>query len=108
MSKINSKIENVYRLSPLQEGMLYYNLVDNSSSAYSLQNLLSVKYNMDHDILKQALSLLSERFSVLRTAFVYEGMKEILKSLIESGDSLSELSKKTGKTIKELKKILND
>ena len=35
-------------------------------------------------------------------------MKEILKSLIESGDSLSELSKKTGKTIKELKKILND
>lgn len=37
-----------------------------------------------------------------------EGMKEILKSLIDSGDSLSELSQKTGKTIKELKKILND
>ncbi|WP_242838310.1 condensation domain-containing protein, partial [Ruminococcus flavefaciens] len=86
MSKINSKIENVYRLSPLQEGMLYYNLVDNSSSAYSLQNLLSVKYNMDHDILKQALSLLSERFSVLRTAFVYEGMKEILQVVLKNRD----------------------
>ena len=43
-----------------------------------------------------------------RTEGRNEGMKEILKSLIESGDSLSELSKKTGKTIKELKKILND
>ena len=43
-----------------------------------------------------------------RTEGRTEGMKEILKSLIESGDSLSELCKKTGKTIKELKKILND
>ena len=41
---------------------------------------------MDHDILKQALSLLSERFSVLRTAFVYEGMKEILQVVLKNRD----------------------
>ena len=35
-------------------------------------------------------------------------MKNILQSLINSGDSLSEISQKTGKTIKELEKILNN
>ncbi len=37
-----------------------------------------------------------------------KGMKEILSSLVNSGDSLSELSQKTGKSIKELEEILND
>ena len=37
-----------------------------------------------------------------------EEMKEILESLINSGDSLFEISKKTGKTIQELKNILDD
>ena len=39
---------------------------------------------------------------------INQGMKNILQSLINSGDSLSEISQKTGKTIKELEKILKD
>ena len=35
------------------------------------------------------------------------GIKEILLCLLDSGDSLQELSQKTGKSIKELEKILN-
>ena len=38
---------------------------------------------------------------------INEGMKEIIKSLLNSGETLPEISQKTGKTIKELKKILN-
>lgn len=37
-----------------------------------------------------------------------EGIKEIVQSFITSGTSLEEISQKTGKPIKELKKILND
>lgn len=36
-----------------------------------------------------------------------EGMKTILSSWIDSGESLSEISKKTGKSIRELEEILN-
>ena len=35
-----------------------------------------------------------------------EGMKEIISSLIESGTPLTEISQKTGKSINELKEIL--
>ena len=37
-----------------------------------------------------------------------EGWREILLSLINSGDSLSEISRKTGKSIEELEDILAD
>ena len=43
-----------------------------------------------------------------RNEGINQGMKNILQSLINSGDSLSEISQKTGKTIKELEKILNN
>lgn len=37
-----------------------------------------------------------------------EGKKEIISSLIESGTPLIEISQKTGKSINELRKILED
>lgn len=38
---------------------------------------------------------------------IKKGMKEILVSLIDSGDSLAEISKKTGKSVEELEEILS-
>ena len=37
-----------------------------------------------------------------------DGIKETLLSFINSGTPLSEISQKTGKSIKELEEILND
>jgi len=37
-----------------------------------------------------------------------EGMKEIIQKFLNSGTTLEEISKKTGKTTQELNKILND
>jgi len=54
------------------------------------------------------MSLLYEYGERREQAGREEGMKEILKSFINSGVSLSELSEKTGKTIPEIKKILNE
>lgn len=36
-----------------------------------------------------------------------QGMKEIIVSFLNAGTSLNEISQKTGKSIKELEKILN-
>ena len=40
MLVLNSKIENIYSLTPLQEGMLFHYLNDQSSTAYVLQHVL--------------------------------------------------------------------
>ena len=37
-----------------------------------------------------------------------EGMKEIIENLLKSGDTLTEISEKTGKSTEELKEILED
>lgn len=59
------------------------------------------------DVLGDRMSLIYEYGERREQAGREEGMKEILKSFINSGVSLSELSEKTGKTIPEIKKILN-
>ena len=82
MAKINKKIENVYPLTPLQEGMLFHNIFDPNSTAYILQDVLSFNYNIDSQYLTDALKLLSKRYSVLRTSFVYKGMKDIYQVVL--------------------------
>ena len=59
-------------------------------------------------MVSEIMSLLYEYGERREQAGREEGMKEILKSFINSGVSLSELSEKTGKTIPEIKKILNE
>ena len=39
---------------------------------------------------------------------IKEGMKEIIQKCLNSGTTLEEISKKTGKTTHELNQILND
>ncbi|WP_024859841.1 condensation domain-containing protein [Ruminococcus flavefaciens] len=83
MAKVNKNIENVYPLSPLQEGMLFHYLSDRNTTAYILQSLYNIKENFDTEKIKQALALLSQRFSVLRTMFVYEKMKDIYQIVLK-------------------------
>ena len=47
MAKVNKNIENVYPLSPLQEGMLFHYLSDRNTTAYILQSLYNIKENFD-------------------------------------------------------------
>ncbi|WP_303838809.1 condensation domain-containing protein, partial [Ruminococcus flavefaciens] len=75
MTKVNSKIENIYSLTPLQEGLLFHYLMESDSSAYVIQNVFNVYNVLDFEHIKQALSLLTTKYQALRTMFVYEKVK---------------------------------
>ena len=68
-------IQDIYSLTPLQEGMLYHSII-NDSGNYVLQKLVGLSYKLDVEILKKAVDLLSERYDVLRTSIIYEKVKE--------------------------------
>jgi len=65
-------IEDIYELTPLQEGMLFHTLYDPESSAYNVQLDFGLEGSLDHEALEQAWRALVERHAPLRTAFVWE------------------------------------
>ena len=77
-----SKIEDIYKLTPLQKGMLYHQLRDNDGS-YFIQHVFRCE-SVDADKLRQSLGLLAQKHEILRTKFVYENVKEPVQAIIRN------------------------
>jgi amino acid adenylation domain-containing protein len=74
---MNSKkqIEDIYPLSPMQQGILYHALLENvegNSSVYIPQIVISLTGLVDVSIFKAAWQQVVENHSILRTAFQWE------------------------------------
>ena len=67
----NPNIQAVYGLTPMQEGMLYTKMLDETSSEYVIQVAMKLKEPMKRELVKGAVTLLLERFDVLRTMIFY-------------------------------------
>ncbi len=67
------KIEDIYRLSPLQEGILFHALYDSESLNYFVQFNYGVKGKINLEVLRESLNQLISRHATLRTIFLYEG-----------------------------------
>jgi amino acid adenylation domain-containing protein/FkbM family methyltransferase len=70
MSK--DQIEDIYPLSPMQEGMIFHTLYAPESRLYFQQESYSLHGTLDVAALKQAWQQVIDRHSVLRTSFVWE------------------------------------
>ncbi|WP_426205167.1 non-ribosomal peptide synthase/polyketide synthase [Pseudomonas sp. TWP3-1] len=64
-------IEDVYPLSPMQEGMLFHTLSDNGSSLYMQQVSLPIK-GLDVERFRQAWEFVIVRQAILRTSFHWQ------------------------------------
>ena len=73
MSLNTQNIEDVYELSPLQQGMLFHTLRDPDAGVYFMQSGFLVE-GLDVAAFCQAWQKLVERHSVLRTSFHWEGL----------------------------------
>lgn len=68
------EIEDIYKLSPLQEGLLFHSLYGKDLNAYILQLSFDLigDFNLDH--FKAAWNLVIKKHSILRTSFFPETM----------------------------------
>jgi hypothetical protein len=70
MNKAN--IEDIYKLSPTQQGMLFHTLEDAGSQAYFQQITGSIHERLDAPAFRRAWERVMERHPVLRTAFFWK------------------------------------
>ena len=78
MDNKKNNIKNIYPLSPMQMSMLYHSLKigDPSRDAYFRQYVLTVKGELDFDTFKKSVDILVQRYDILRTAYIYEKVKQ--------------------------------
>ena len=72
-------VEDVYPLSPAQNGMLFHSLMAPESGVYVTQVACTLPADLDPGLFRQAWERLVQRHAVLRTAFLWEGLDEPLQ-----------------------------
>ncbi len=67
-------VEEVWPLSPLQEGLHFHSVLDRSSDAYTAQFSLDFGHRLDADQLRRATVTLMARNPTLRAGFLSDGL----------------------------------
>ncbi|MBW4507955.1 MAG: amino acid adenylation domain-containing protein [Scytonematopsis contorta HA4267-MV1] len=77
------KIESIYPLSPMQQGMLFHSLYAPESGVYFEQMTFNIKGNINFAAFKSAWEKVLHRHSVLRTFFVWENRQTPLQIVLK-------------------------
>jgi len=67
-----SEIEDIYRLSPMQEGMLFDTLMAPNSGIYLMQDRFEMHGVIDENLFQRAWQMIIDRHSALRNGFLWE------------------------------------
>jgi amino acid adenylation domain-containing protein len=77
-------VEDLYRLSPAQEGMLFHALHDPEAVPYLEQFVFQYDHGLDTDRLERAWRQVIQRHPILRTAFFWEDVEEPVQMVSRS------------------------
>lgn len=72
----STNIQDIYDLSPVQQGMLFHTLCAPQSGVYLQQFSWTLKGNIDASNLEQAWRQVIDRHPILRTAFYWENLEK--------------------------------
>ncbi|MBE6052205.1 MAG: hypothetical protein E7214_16575 [Clostridium sp.] len=86
MSKDKKDIKSIYGLSPMQTVMLFNSIksANNDDDPYFRQYLIDIQGEVCVENLKKSMQLIIERYDILRTAFVYEKVKQPVQVVFNS------------------------
>ncbi len=95
MALNKANLQDLYPLSPMQQGMLFHALYQPDSHAYFEQMCYDIDGNLDCEIFKQSWQLLHNRHDALRTVFVHKKSAKLLQMVLKHREvefDLSDLS----------------
>lgn len=75
-------IQDIYPLSPAQEGILYHALLHPSSPDYFVQCAYRIEGMVDPECIRQAFEKLVAKYDILRTSFLYTHDKQPLQIVL--------------------------
>jgi len=76
---VKANIEDIYPLSPMQQGLLFHTLFTAESRAYFQQEIYTIRGDLNVFALRSAWQQAVNRHAVLRTAFVWESQERPLQ-----------------------------
>lgn len=72
-------VQDIYPLSPLQEGMVFHRLLNERSDSYVLSTLFELQSRADVNLLVDALQKVIDRHDILRSAVLWQGLPRPLQ-----------------------------
>jgi surfactin family lipopeptide synthetase C len=83
---MEEQIQDILPLTPMQQGMLFHSLYAPEAGVYVEQFSSSLHGPLDIAALRQAWEQVLERHSILRTAFIWEGLDEPVQVVVSNVD----------------------
>ncbi|MGG6314126.1 non-ribosomal peptide synthetase [Paenibacillus macerans] len=77
------QVQDIYYLSPMQEGMLFHTLLHPGQSFYIEQIAIPVKGAFRTELLQRSMDVIMERYDIFRTVFVHEKMKRPVQVVLK-------------------------
>ena len=72
-------VEDIYPLSPAQQGMLFHDLLAPGTGVYCVQLAFTIRGPLDADAFRRSWQATSDQHGALRTVFLHEGLDQPLQ-----------------------------
>ena len=101
-------IQNIYSLSPMQQGMLFHSIFSPVTGTYVEQTNLNLNGPLNVDAFAHAWRTVVQRNPILRTAFVWEGVDEPVQVVLNDVDFDVQFEDWRGKSEQQREQELNE
>jgi len=103
------KIERLYPLTPMQEGMLLEHIRQTDGIAYRIADIYISNKIIDDERLEYAIDALSKRHEVLRSAIIYNGVPSMRQAIVNRKIPLTILDMTSSKdAVSEIMKLRSE
>ncbi|WP_024120185.1 surfactin non-ribosomal peptide synthetase SrfAC [Bacillus halotolerans] len=77
------QVQDMYYLSPMQEGMLFHTILNPGQSFYLEQITMKVKGDFNIKCLEESMNVIMDRYDVFRTVFIHEKVKRPVQVVLK-------------------------